>query len=81
LIEFGSVVGAVECALALQHLAADRNTAVAQDRRMEWRIGVHLGAVNSHPHQGTSSGAPDPTRAGVRRPLAENTSAHRVKAL
>ena len=29
------------------------------------------------PHQGTSSGAPDPTRAGVRRPLAENTSAHR----
>ena len=25
LIEFGSVVGAVECALALQHLAAERN--------------------------------------------------------
>ena len=45
LIEFASVVGAVECALALQHLAAERNAAVATDRRMEWRIGVHLGDV------------------------------------
>jgi adenylate cyclase len=45
LIEFGSVVGAVECALALQHLAADRNAEVPSERRMEWRIGVHLGDV------------------------------------
>jgi adenylate cyclase len=45
LIEFGSVVGAIECALALQRLAAERNTAVAPARRMEWRVGVHLGDV------------------------------------
>jgi adenylate cyclase len=45
LIEFGSVVGAVECALALQQLAAERNATVATERRMEWRIGVHLGDV------------------------------------
>jgi len=45
LIEFASVVGAVECALTLQQLAAERNAAVAGDRRMEWRIGVHLGDV------------------------------------
>src|SRR6516162_5648665 len=45
LIEFGSVVGAVECALALQHLAADRNATVADEQRMQWRIGVHLGDV------------------------------------
>src|SRR5262249_49106635 len=45
LIEFGSVVGAVECALALQRLSAERNAGVAGDRRMEWRIGVHLGDV------------------------------------
>src|SRR5499427_4171062 len=45
LIEFGSVVGAVECALALQRLAAERNAGIAGDRRMEWRIGVHLGDV------------------------------------
>jgi adenylate cyclase len=44
LIEFGSVVGAVECALALQHLA-DRNATVAPERRMEWRIGIHIGDV------------------------------------
>src|SRR6516225_7430887 len=47
LIEFGSVVGAVECAIALQQLAAERNAGIASDRRMEWRIGVHLGDVLS----------------------------------
>jgi adenylate cyclase len=45
LTEFGSVVGAVECALALQHLAAERNTKISADRRMEWRIGIHIGDV------------------------------------
>jgi class 3 adenylate cyclase len=45
LIEFGSVVGAVECALALQCLATERNAGVASEHRMEWRIGVHLGDV------------------------------------
>ena len=45
LIEFGSVVGAVECALALQRLAAERNAETAAERRMEWRIGIHLGDV------------------------------------
>src|SRR5215813_9593436 len=45
LIEFGSVVGAVECALALQRLAAERNAGIDGERRMEWRIGVHIGDV------------------------------------
>src|SRR5215813_12941999 len=45
LIEFGSVVGAVECALALQRLSTERNAGVASERRMEWRIGIHLGDV------------------------------------
>src|SRR5439155_4853094 len=45
LIEFGSVVGAVECALTLQQLAAERNAGIAGERRMEWRIGIHLGDV------------------------------------
>ena len=45
LIEFGSVVGAVQCAIALQKLAAERNAGIEGDRRMEWRIGVHLGDV------------------------------------
>jgi class 3 adenylate cyclase len=45
LIEFGSVVGAVECAVGLQRLAAERNAGTPAERRMEWRIGVHLGDV------------------------------------
>jgi adenylate cyclase len=45
LIEFGSVVGAVQCAIGLQELAAERNAATAAERRMEWRIGIHLGDV------------------------------------
>jgi TolB-like protein/class 3 adenylate cyclase len=45
LIEFGSVVGAVECALGLQRLAAERNAGTPAERRMEWRVGVHLGDV------------------------------------
>jgi adenylate cyclase len=45
LIEFGSVVGAVECALRLQRVATGRNAKTPAERRMEWRIGVHLGDV------------------------------------
>jgi adenylate cyclase len=45
LIEFGSVVGAVECALALQRLAAERNAETPAERRMEWRTGIHIGDV------------------------------------
>src|SRR5437016_13781700 len=45
LIEFGSVVGAVQCALALQRLTTERNAGGPVDRRMEWRIGIHLGDV------------------------------------
>jgi len=45
LIEFGSVVGAVECALALQPLATERNAGIPNERRMEWRIGIHIGDV------------------------------------
>ncbi|HKO07341.1 MAG TPA: adenylate/guanylate cyclase domain-containing protein [Alphaproteobacteria bacterium] len=45
LIEFPSVVGAVECAVAVQAVMAERNEAVPQDRRMLFRIGINLGDV------------------------------------
>jgi adenylate cyclase len=45
LIEFGSVVGALQCALELQRLAAERNAETPAERRMEWRIGIHIGDV------------------------------------
>ncbi|HUL05566.1 MAG TPA: adenylate/guanylate cyclase domain-containing protein [Candidatus Acidoferrum sp.] len=45
LAEFGSVVDAVECAVALQRGIGDRNSGVADSRRIEVRIGVNLGDV------------------------------------
>src|SRR5215831_89456 len=45
LAEFGSVVDAVECAVALQRAMAERNTGVAEGRRIDLRIGINLGDV------------------------------------
>jgi adenylate cyclase len=45
LLEFSSIVAAVECATAVQKLMAERNADVHQDRRMLFRIGVNLGDV------------------------------------
>src|SRR4051794_41263077 len=45
LIEFPSVVGAVQCAIALQQMMSERNAGVPNKRRMEWRVGIHLGDI------------------------------------
>jgi adenylate cyclase len=45
LAEFGSVVDAVECAVALQRGLAERNASVSEDKRIEVRIGINLGEV------------------------------------
>src|SRR5262249_35111939 len=45
LVEFRSVVDAVRCAIELQNSMAERNAGVAADRRIEFRIGIHLGDV------------------------------------
>jgi class 3 adenylate cyclase/TolB-like protein len=45
LAEFGSVVDAVECAVVLQRGMAERNDGVAEDRRIDVRIGINLGDV------------------------------------
>jgi adenylate cyclase len=45
LVEFRSVVEAVRCAVELQNNMADRNAGLAADRRIEFRIGIHLGDV------------------------------------
>jgi adenylate cyclase len=44
-IEFRSVVDAVRCALEVQHTMVDRNAEVPEDRRIIFRIGIHLGDV------------------------------------
>ena len=45
LAEFGSVVNAVECAVAIQKTMAERNATVEVDRQMRFRIGINLGDV------------------------------------
>ena len=45
LVEFASVVDAVRCAVEVQQAMAERNTGVAADSRIEFRIGINLGDV------------------------------------
>ena len=45
IIEFRSVVDAVNCAIELQRAMIERNAEVAPDKRIEFRIGIHLGDV------------------------------------
>ncbi len=45
LVEFASVVDALECAVILQRGMAERNADTPQDRRIEFRIGINLGDI------------------------------------
>ncbi len=45
LLEFPSIVGAVESAIAMQSLMAERNNHLPADRVMQFRLGVHMGDV------------------------------------
>src|SRR6187397_1559730 len=45
LVEFHSVVDAVRCAIEVQNGMIERNAGVPEDRRIQFRIGIHLGDV------------------------------------
>ena len=45
LVEFRSVVDAVRCAIEVQNGMAERNAGLPAERRIEFRIGIHLGDV------------------------------------
>ena len=45
LVEFRSVVDAVRCAVEVQNGMVERNAGVPAERRIEFRIGIHLGDV------------------------------------
>ena len=45
MLEFPSVVAAVECAIAVQKLMAERNAGTPEAKRIVYRIGVNLGDV------------------------------------
>jgi adenylate cyclase len=45
IIEFRSVVDAVRCAIEVQSGMVERNAGVPPERRIEFRVGIHLGDV------------------------------------
>ena len=45
LIEFRSVVDAVRCAIEVQNGMVERNAGLPSERRIEFRVGIHLGDV------------------------------------
>jgi TolB-like protein len=45
LVEFSSVVDAVRCAIEVQNGMVERNAGLPPERRIEFRIGIHLGDV------------------------------------
>ncbi len=45
LLEFPSVVAAVECAIAIQKQMVERNTVIPEEKRILYRMGVNLGDV------------------------------------
>ena len=45
LVEFPSVVDAVRCAMEIQRAMAERNAAIPEDRRIEFRIGINVGDI------------------------------------
>jgi len=45
LVEFRSVVDAVRCAIEVQNAMVERNAGLPAERRIEFRIGIHIGDV------------------------------------
>jgi adenylate cyclase len=45
IVEFRSVVDAVRCAIEVQNAMVERNAGVLEDRRIVFRIGIHIGDV------------------------------------
>jgi adenylate cyclase len=45
IVEFRSVVDAVRCAIEVQNAMVERNSGVPEDRRIVFRIGIHIGDV------------------------------------
>src|SRR5471032_3207986 len=45
LVEFASAVDAVRCAMEIQRAMAERNAAIPEDQRIEFRIGINVGDI------------------------------------
>ena len=65
-IEFRSVVDAVRCAIEVQNGMIERNAGLPPERRIEFRVGIHLGDVVEE-----SRRRPDGRRRQYRRAAAK----------
>jgi adenylate cyclase len=45
LVEFGSVVDAVRCAVEVRHRMGERDADVPRKHRIEFRVGINLGDI------------------------------------
>ena len=45
LVEFASVVDALRCAVEVQRAMVGRNAEVAQEKRIEFRVGINVGDI------------------------------------
>ena len=75
LIEFRSVVDAVRCAIEVQNGMVERNAGLPPERRIEFRIGIHLGDVVEE-----SRRRPDGRRRQYRR-AARRASPSRARSV
>ena len=55
IVEFRSVVDAVRCAIEVQNGMIERNAGLPPGRRIEFRVGIHLGARKPDGRTGTAS--------------------------
>ena len=83
-MEFRSVVHAVRCAIEVQNGMVERNAGLPPERRIEFRVGIHLGdvveeadgdlrgdGVGTYRRRKASKGSPIPARsASPRTPTA-----------
>jgi adenylate cyclase len=62
LVEFGSVVDAVRCAVEIQRAMIDRNADLSEAKRISFRIGINLGDVIVEPEDIFGDGVNAPAR-------------------
>jgi adenylate cyclase len=73
LIEFRSLVDAVRCAMEVQNGMAERNAGVPPERRIEFRVGIHLGDVVEEADPGPAPRVAPPRQPGGRCATARPT--------
>ena len=83
LVEFSSVIAAVNCALAIQDATEKAGTEIAEAKRIRYRIGINLGEVivegDDIYGEGRQRGcaAPGPRSGGRRSPLPRRPGSSR----